>query len=134
MCGYETTCSVAHKNFYLDFTAKNNSHHETTSCGIEPSQIKAIWNDKFQNTLLATKEFEERLQVIYASCNSKILNLYLNNMDKNIHEIDLMASKVATGKEKKSFKQFAARKEGKVKMNSSTLKSLNAYYQKKSLR
>ena len=137
LCNISGTCQPAEQSFHFSFKAKNNSHYDAvfegkSSCGIEPSQIKAIWNDKFQNTLLATKEFEQRLQVIYHTCNSKVLDLYLNNMDKNLYEIDLKAAKMSTDWKKNAFENFAKEKKGKVKMNRPTLKSLNAYYQKKS--
>ncbi len=125
----EGACITSEQAFNFAFNAKSNQ--DQNSCGIEPSQIRAIWNDKFQNTLLATKEFEQRLQIIYHTCNFKVLDLYINNMDKNLYEIDLMAAKITTGWTKEAFKNFAKEKKGKVKMNSSTLKSLNAYYQKK---
>jgi hypothetical protein len=42
---------------------------------INPSKIQAIWNDKFNNSLLATKEFEERLKYIHQTCDDEILEL-----------------------------------------------------------
>ena len=39
--------------------------HPQQPCGINPAKIKAIWNKKFQDTLLATREFEERLAYIH---------------------------------------------------------------------
>ncbi|NQY10466.1 MAG: hypothetical protein HRT71_13265, partial [Flavobacteriales bacterium] len=64
--------------------------------GIDPSDIKAIWNDEFQNTNLATREFEERLQVIYKACDKSILGLYVKNLDLPLYKIDSMAALLNT--------------------------------------
>lgn len=45
-------------------------------------------NPKFENTLVATKEFAERI-----GCDDEILEIYLNNLDKNLYEIDEMIVK-----------------------------------------
>jgi hypothetical protein len=42
-------------------------------------------NLEFENTLVATKEFTERI-----ACDDEILEIYLNNLDKNLYEIDEM--------------------------------------------
>lgn len=58
---------------------ETNGHSaQSYSCGIEPSQIKIIWSRKYQNTLIATKEFEERLAFLYQSCQIDLLQLYLS--------------------------------------------------------
>lgn len=57
---------------------------------INPAIIKTIWDKKFNNTLLATKEFEERLSYIFQTCDNSILELYINNLDKRLSTIDSM--------------------------------------------
>lgn len=42
-------------------------------------------NLEFENTLVATKEFTERV-----ACDDEILEIYLNNLDKNLYEVDEM--------------------------------------------
>ncbi|MFM7022212.1 MAG: anti-sigma factor family protein [Flavobacteriales bacterium] len=98
---------------------------------INPSRIKAIWNKKFNNTLLATKEFEERLQVIFSSCDANVLNLYVNNLNKNMWEIDSMAAKMTVGQAQEKFLAFAERKDGGVKISDNRLKALGKYYETK---
>ena len=120
---------------YIESQPEAHAEHlatESISCGIEPSHIKTIWSRKYQNTLLATKEFEERLTVLYQSCNANLLQLYISNLDKNLYEIDRMVAKQLSGSLKTKFNQFASREDGKVKMDSPTLKALNSYYQRKS--
>jgi mono/diheme cytochrome c family protein len=99
--------------------------------GINPAQIKAIWDTHFQNTLLATKEFEERLSIIHCTCDESILNLYINNLDKNLYEID---STVATWEItlNEEFVRFAARRDGKVKNGDKNVELLKKYYAEKS--
>jgi hypothetical protein len=57
---------------------------------INPSKVQAIWLDKFQNTLIATKEFEERMEVLHHLSNDAALDLYVNNTDKRLSELDSM--------------------------------------------
>jgi hypothetical protein len=96
---------------------------------INPIKIKTIWNAKFNNTLLATKEFEERLKVIFSTCDNSLLELYINNIEKNMYEIDDMAF-AKSGNAK--FKEFAERKDGKVKVNEAFAKNLSKYYEQQS--
>ena len=49
--------------------------------GINPAIIQVIKSDKYQNTLIATKDFEARLKVIFKTCNDKVLELYINNLN-----------------------------------------------------
>lgn len=56
--------------------------------GINPASIKTIWNEKFNNTNLATKEFEERLAHIHSTCDQWILDYYVNNLDKRLCTLD----------------------------------------------
>jgi hypothetical protein len=99
--------------------------------GINPAKIKAIWNSTFNNTLLATKEFEERLKVIHATCDESILDLYVNNLDKRLCAIDSMAMSTCSEGDIGSFAQFASRGDGRVKTNSKTVQVLKRYYETK---
>jgi len=119
-------------SFAPDSHTVDTSDCITLSCGIEPSQIKTIWSSKYQNTLLATKEFEERLAVLYQTCNANLLQLYISNLDKNLYEIDKMVAQQLSGTLKQQFIAFSKREDGKVKIDSPTLKALNRYYKKKS--
>jgi hypothetical protein len=96
---------------------------------INPAKIQTIWNAKFNNTLLATKEFEERLRAIFSTCDNSLLELYINSIEKNMYEIDEMAF-AKSGNAK--FKEFAERKDGKVKVNEAFAKNLSKYYEQQS--
>lgn len=104
--------------------------------GLNPADIKTIWNEKFQNTLLATKEFEERLPFIHRCCSEgdAILRLYVTNLDKNLSTVDSMAAYYSEGGylEHPEFLKFAARGDGKVKNGNANVRLLKAYYEQKS--
>ncbi len=95
--------------------------------GINPAKVKTIWSDAFQNTLIATKQFEERMPYIHNSCSETILDLYVNNLGKNLCTIDSMAARIDP-----TFYRFAARGEGKVKGNTALFTKLRKYYTEKS--
>jgi cytochrome c2 len=100
-------------------------------CGIEPAHIHAIWDKKFNGTILATKQFEERLQVIFKTCNSSILELYVKNMNRNMWEIDEIAATMCDGENKMAFEHFAARKDGGVMIDQPHLQKLQKYMEEK---
>jgi len=96
--------------------------------GINPASIKTIWNSKFDHTILATKEFEERMPYIHESCNQNILNLYIYNLSKGLSEIDSMVLPLVSGNLKNKFREFASRGDGKVKLTDGASKKLKSYY------
>ena len=100
--------------------------------GINPASIKTIWTTDFNNTILATKEFEKRMPFIHRSCDQSVLDLYLNNLDKGLSEIDSLVIPLVSGKLKSKFESFAKRRDGKVNLNSKAVKKLNAFYKVKS--
>jgi hypothetical protein len=95
---------------------------------IDPARIAAIKSEEFQNTIIATKEFEERLQVIFSKCAPEILNLYVNNLDKPLYVIDSMAVNRIEGNE---FREFYARRDGGIAIDQPHLKKLQEYYARK---
>ncbi len=95
---------------------------------IRPSQIRAIWNQKFNGSIVATKEFEERLKAMHQYCEGgELLNMYLNNLGKNLFELDSIAYSM-TGKSEKAFLKFAEQKKGKTRPNNDLYKKLQDYY------
>lgn len=95
---------------------------------IDPARIAAIHTAEFQNTLIATKEFEERLQVIFRIGNPDILDLYVKNLDRKLYELDSVAS---TMTESSEFQEFYLRHDGGVAISQSHMQELQEYYQKK---
>lgn len=99
--------------------------------GIDPAIIKVIKSEQYQNTLIATKEFQARLRVIFKTCDKALLELYINNLNKNLYEIDEMAAEHL--KEKlfhQAFHDFAQQKLTKVKNADKYAILLKGYYEK----
>jgi len=122
------------------FTEKKDSAYAATDtvkyesfCGINPSKIKTIWAKKYNNTNIATIEFEERLRLIHRIGDDYLLDLYVNNLDKSLYRIDsLIANGYGELKAYPEFLKFAARGDGKVKTDKKTVQLLKEYYQEKS--
>ena len=112
-------------------TLKINGTNEGLTCGVKPASVQTIWRPKFNNTNLATKEFEARMPWIHQSCNTAILDLYVANLHKNLAEVDALAAQELSGDLKAKFEAFAALDQGKVALNSAAQKALNAYYKTK---
>jgi hypothetical protein len=118
--------AVARINSKLDST-----YSISDFCGVKPSVVQTIWNEKFNSTNLATKEFEERMPWIHRSCNTAVLELYINNLDKNLYEVDEMAMRMVDGTLKSKFRAFATLEQGKVELGSDAQNALLAYYSDK---
>lgn len=97
---------------------------------IDPARIKGIWADKFQNTLIATKEFEERLQVIFTQGQPEIFDLYVNNLNKKIYVIDSLASLLSATDigPNSDFHNFYLRHDGGIAIAQPHLKMLQEYF------
>lgn len=112
--------------------------------GLNPSKIKTIWSKEFQNTLLSTREFEERLPYIHRFCITadQVLDLYVSNLDKNLCTVDSMVAffkaaesgfdTIARSCQNPEFLEFAMRGDGKVKNGEKNTELLKAYYKQKS--
>ena len=98
---------------------------------INPAKIAAIWNKNFNNTNLATKEFEERLKVIFSTCKDEVLDVYVNNLDRNFWELDSMAAALCEGKAKEKFLEFSKRKDGRVRTDNNMINKLGKFYEKR---
>ncbi|MFT6502650.1 MAG: hypothetical protein ACJASQ_002777 [Crocinitomicaceae bacterium] len=88
---------------------ENYQFIKSNRCHIDPLSIKTIRDSKFQETFIATKEFEERLQVLHTIRKGEsLLRLYIANIDKNMSFTDGAISTLLNGEEKERFEQFAA--------------------------
>jgi len=98
--------------------------------GVDPSIIKAIKNDRFQNTLISTREFERRLKVIFKLCRSDIIDLYIKNLDKNLWELDSIAGAILQDEKYNDvFRSFAEERKTKVRGANINSELLKAYYE-----
>lgn len=101
--------------------------------GLNPASIQSIKNKKFENSLIATKEFESRLKYIFESCDNNVLELYINNLDRNLWEIDEMAAKKLGSSHKlyQNFKNLSLLKQTRVKIKDKHAELLVRYYKRK---
>lgn len=99
---------------------------ENTSQFISPTKVMAFWKPQFNKTLLATREFERRMQSIHTTCDNKVLDLYTSNLSKSMQEIDEMA--VSMGYP--VFADFAKEQIGALNPNSPHLKGLKSFYER----
>lgn len=111
-------------------TAKD-SLSSKSNCGIDPAIIKVIKSEKYQNTFIATREFEARLKVIFKTCNNAVLETYINNHDKNLYEVDSMAALVVGDSEyHKDFVNFTQQRLTNVAKADKYADLLKGYYKK----
>ena len=101
------------------------------NCGIGPARIKAIRSPEFQITFLATREFEERLQWIHRNADEAVLDLYVNNLNLPLHEIDVMAAAAVSPAYTAKFNEFAQRKEGNTNVDAGHLRALKGFYERR---
>jgi mono/diheme cytochrome c family protein len=92
--------------------------------GIDPAKVQSIWNERFNNTNLATREFEERMREIHRTCDDQVLDLYANNLDKNLSQLDSMAVRMGHG----AFATFALRNDGRVQLPEHAAERLRKVY------
>lgn len=96
---------------------------------IRPSQIKAIWNERFNNTIIATKEFEERLGVLHKLCGvSDDFDAIITPLTNDIEELDRRIMKYYG---QKALQSIETKKKGVVRPNEGLQAELNRYYAKK---
>ncbi len=116
-----------------DSTIIYNSTADTAMpCGINPASVKVINSDKYQNTLIATREFETRLQTIFKTCRTDILEMYINSLEKNLWELDSNAMVRMRGDElSSSFEAFYKQKLTNVENGKVYAALLQEYYQRK---
>jgi hypothetical protein len=102
-------------------------------CGIDPASIKVLRSKKFEGTLIATREFERRLQFIFKTCDNSILEIYVNNMDKNLYELDSMAAMKLGYRNPLAevFSKFYKENLTKVKESDRKAESLRKFYSKR---
>ena len=106
--------------------------HEGPNYGVNPAIIKTIKNKKFQKTLIATRQFEERLKIMFKICRTDMVDVYVHNLDKNLWELDSIASSLLDDNVyQKDFKKFAAQKWTKIKEPNKNLKLLKRFYEKR---
>ncbi len=98
---------------------------------LDPALIHAIWDKKYNNTIIATKEFEERLKYMHGLCTNEYLKIYLESLNSPLYSIDLHCANRASGETQKKFLEFAARQDGGVMLATGMQQKLNTYFEQK---
>lgn len=93
---------------------------------IPPSSVLGYWNKKFNNTILATREFEKRMKSVHKTCDKKVLEVYTQNLSSSLSELD--GKVIAMGHPE--FEQFAAENVGALNPNDPHIKGLQSFYEK----
>lgn len=100
-----------------------------SSTGIDPAKVQAIWNERFNGSNLATREFEERMREIHRTCDDQVLDLYVNNLERNLSQLDSMAVRMGHG----AFASFALRNDERVELPAHAAERLRRVYREWSM-
>lgn len=115
--------------------SENHTSNRTIGCGIDPLSIKSVKNKSFSKTFIATKEFEERVFWLHKTQDGRgmvYLNMYVNNLNKNLFEVDSMVAEQMLDSEIKFvFEKFAKEKLTNVKNLNIHQQQLSAFYNSK---
>lgn len=77
-------------------------------CGIRPSTVESMRTEQFQKTFIATREFEERIALLHEEDNGNALvEIYLNNITKDLWYSDSLVAKELNGRMSETFKAMA---------------------------
>ena len=100
-------------------------------CGIDPALIKIIKSNAYQNTFIATREFEQRMQLLHLDCSQSNLELYLKNLDKDLWKIDSLVTQNGTDtSDLSAFEKLAKQKHTNVQDANIYAELLSGHYQK----
>ena len=97
------------------------------ACGnyVQPSSVLAFWDPKMNNTNLATRDFEKRMQAIHRTCNNDILEKYTSQLDKPLSEIDQQVADMGY----QEFTAFANEGVGKINLDNAHAQRLQSFYE-----
>ena len=102
---------------------------KTNGSFIDPLKIKTLKTSRFQNTFIATKEFERRLQVMHQlEKGSLLLDTYISNLSEPMWKCDEMATKLVSGEERVIFENFAKERLTNVQNSGIHQEELFEYY------
>lgn len=113
-------------------SADSIATEETFCCGVDPLTVKTILHKNFANSFIATKEFEARLALLHKAKNGDdLVKLYINNLGKDMWEVDSMVMKRLKGKLRQQFILFKNERLTNIKDADIYQKQLSAFYNKK---
>jgi hypothetical protein len=92
---------------------------------IPPSKVLAIWKKEFNNTILATRDFEKRMKAIHGTCSEKVFNIYANQMNTPLWQLDEQVVKMGHA----DFQAFADERVGALKQDNAHMNILRQFYE-----
>lgn len=100
---------------------------------IKPASIKVIKSKKFENTFIATKQFEERLQFIHKTRKQKALEIYTSNLSIDLSKCDsLVADLFEFGSSNEiKFRSFSMENYSNIENLPRSVEKLGKYYSTK---
>lgn len=113
-------------------TIDSETRHSHPDCGIDPAMIKALKTAEFQNTIIATREFEQRMRVLHEIGNEEMLMFYVNGIDKKLWQVDELVANANEGNEiEKKFRDFAKQKCGSIENGNTDVARIRSFYEKR---
>lgn len=99
------------------------------SCMIDPLSIQTIRSKEFENTFLATHEFEARIRQLHSIEEPQsLLEIYIAHLDGNLWEADSLVTLQLQGEYERRFRDFAAERLTNVNNDGIYQQKLSAYY------
>jgi hypothetical protein len=125
--------SVPNTSFNFYQLPSHEYQSDTLSCtGIDPSSIKVIKKERFAQTLIATKAFEQRIHYLHLAREQAALDIYIQHLDWDMARCDEKVAKLlgSNSEHQLQFKAFARENLGNVKDLPPSVKNLGNYYSK----
>ncbi len=113
------------QQFTIKIKGYGGAGKDDDSLKISPSKVLAFWNPEFNNTILATREFERRMKEIHATGNKRLLDLYTQHLDWTIEQLDQKAVEMGYPQ----FQQFVNEHVGGMSTSKAHIKELQKFYQ-----
>ncbi len=108
--------------FFLNINGVRDPIENTS---LPPSKVLSIWKKEFDETILATRDFEKRMKAIHGACNEKVFNVYANQINKPLWELDEQVVKMGYP----NFQNFADERVGALKQDNAHMNTLRQFYE-----
>ncbi len=92
---------------------------------VPPSKVLAIWNTRFDGTILATQDFEYRMKAIHGTCDEKVFDVYSRNLNQPLWKLDEKVVKMGYPE----FQRFADEHVGKLEISDAHQKNMERFYE-----
>lgn len=100
------------------------SKNTPTTNHIPPSNVLGFWRKGFEQTNLATVEFEQRMKAVHQTCDPNVLKCYTNGLKLPLWKIDQQVVQLGYPE----FKAFADQRIGKVIISDEHQQNLLQFY------